>query len=155
MDTGLPTRRHPDAGRPAGGPIRKAEIVARHRSPRGRHSLAACPQPVLRLALVGDGARHTGPAPLPVRKGIPAAAVAAGALTAAGASTPHLPTLPDLGANLAGVGLAAEGQQVAPSVAAAEPTAAIPAPTVLAPDLLDSRALATAVRQAGEEGERS
>jgi hypothetical protein len=111
---------------------------------------------VLRLALVGDGARHAVPGPVPVRKGVAAVVVAAGALSAAGASTAHLPTLPGLGTDRVGVDLTTDGQQVGQQVGrqVAVPAPVLPPPTVLAPGIMDSRTLATAVRQAGEEGER-
>ncbi len=132
------------------------QVVARHRSPRGRRTLQDLPPPVHRRAATGDGVRRAATFPVPARRGV-AVAVAGGVLTLGGAavfdrsvdSSPLDPSAAEASLNVdttgdgSAVALATDPQRVArsspPPVLAADPPA------------LDVAALTTAVRRAGEE----
>ncbi len=150
MDKGLPTRRHPEPDVQPESAARKAGLVARHSSPRGRHALETTRTPSHRRAVTDSGAHRAADSATPVRRGPSAMTVAGGALSMAGAgiagwvAVTHLPdlieaTLPaDTAPTARTITLLAVGTPVVTEAEQAPP----PAP-------LDPEALVTAARALG------
>ena len=124
--------------------------MARHQLLRGRHVLRSLPEPVSRHAVVEH--RHGAAGSSPVRRGLAVVAVVGGALSAVGVPTVVLSGGTGDGATAVGLAGLAAGEPDDGAARATDPPA--PPSGADAPAVLDTDAVARAVRKAGEEGKR-